>query len=115
MESFSSLREFREAGALKRVQSFADGTPKHLAIDIRVIVPKYTTELPELLKFHFWIFEIKDVAEFSRCFANPLQASLDRILSLLVDSARPWSNYPSCKSGFVRCCRECRAGAVWDR
>ena len=68
----------------KGIETFGDGAPKHIGIDIVVIVAKHAPQLAEFGEFHFRIFGVKAVAQFSRSFANPLQATLDRILRLAV-------------------------------
>ena len=40
--------------------------------------------MAEFCEFRLWVFGVKGVAEFSRGFANPLQAPLDGILRLVV-------------------------------
>src|SRR5260221_6618049 len=68
----------------ERIQTFCYGTPKHIRIDIVVIVSEHASELTEFWKFRFRIFGVKRIAKFSRGFANSLQASLDCILRLAV-------------------------------
>ncbi len=71
-------------GVFKRVETLGDGAPKHVGVDIVVIVAEHAAELTEFCEFHFWVFGVKGVTEFSRGFANPFQAPFDGVLGLWV-------------------------------
>jgi len=77
-----SLAELVATGVLERVETFGDRAPKHVGVDIVVIVAKHAAELTEFREFHFRIFGVKRVTEFSRGFANAFQAAFHGVLCL---------------------------------